>query len=162
MFADPLTERLAAFVRSVGIDVERGDAGPSRRCFPGLDIRYGAVLIDESRLIQPGRHPARGRPYRGARIRRSAWRSGSRRRAERSLRRSHGLTRRRCISGSTPTLVFYPGSSFQGEAPTLIENFAEGRYIGVPLLQRYGMSVEPRPAAERGVEPFPHMLRWVR
>jgi hypothetical protein len=34
--------------------------------------------------------------------------------------------------------------------------------MGVPLLQRFGMSVEPSNAAARGVEPFPHMLRWVR
>ena len=63
--------------------------------------------------------------------------------------------------GFDPVLVFYPGS-FQGEDRALIENFAEGRFMGVPLLQRFGMSVEPRNAAARGVEPFPHMLRWVR
>jgi hypothetical protein len=32
----------------------------------------------------------------------------------------------------------------------------------VPLLQLYGLTVEPRFAAERGVEPYPHMLRWMR
>jgi hypothetical protein len=30
------------------------------------------------------------------------------------------------------------------------------------LLQLYGMTVERKFAAARGVEPFPHMLRWVR
>jgi hypothetical protein len=58
-------------------------------------------------------------------------------------------------------LVFYPGS-YQGWDTSLVENFAEGRYIGVPLLQRFGMTIEPRIAAERGIAPFPHMLRWVR
>ena len=63
--------------------------------------------------------------------------------------------------GFESALVFYPGS-FNGWAESLVSNFAEGRYLGVPLLQRYGMSVEPKNAAARGVEPFPHMLRWVR
>src|SRR5205085_2386792 len=58
-------------------------------------------------------------------------------------------------------LVFYPGS-FTGWATSLVENFGEGRYLGVPLLQRYGMAVEPRFAAERGVKPYPHMIRWLR
>ncbi len=44
----------------------------------------------------------------------------------------------------------------------LIDNFTAGNYIGLPLLQWFGMTVEPRHAAARGVEPFPHMLRWVR
>ena len=44
----------------------------------------------------------------------------------------------------------------------LIENFTTGRYFGVPLLQLYGMAVEPEHAAAIGVEPYPHMLRWLR
>jgi hypothetical protein len=44
----------------------------------------------------------------------------------------------------------------------LIDNFTSGRYIGLPLLQWFGMTVEPRQAAEHGEKPFPHMLRWVR
>ena len=63
--------------------------------------------------------------------------------------------------GLSAELVFYPGS-FTGWATALVENFGEGRYLGVPLLQRYGMAVEPRFAAERGVKPYPHMIRWLR
>jgi hypothetical protein len=159
MFADPLTERLAAFVRGVGIEVNAAVLNEPT-VFPGLDIRYGAVLVDESRLIQPGdilheaghiavtdpakRMDERLSPTGGEELSALAW--------------SYAATR---YIGLDAELVFYPGS-YQGEAPALIENFTEGRYIGVPLLQRYGMSLEPRRAAERGVEPFPHMLRWVR
>jgi hypothetical protein len=46
--------------------------------------------------------------------------------------------------------------------PSPGENLEAGRYAGVPLLQLSGMSCEPRQAAEKGVAPFPHMLRWVR
>ena len=37
-----------------------------------------------------------------------------------------------------------------------------GGTIGVPLLQLYDMTVEEKFAAARGVEPYPHMLRWLR
>src|SRR4051794_5948172 len=53
MFADPLPGKLAAFVRGVGLAVKPAVlAEPT--LFPGLDIRSGAVLVDESRLRQPG------------------------------------------------------------------------------------------------------------
>jgi hypothetical protein len=159
MFADPVVEKLAAFVRSVGIGVERATLDRPTR-FPGLDIANGAVLIDEERLIHPGNilheaghlavhDPAKRKdpqidPSGGEELSTLAW--------------SYAAA---LYLGFDPALVFYPGS-FQGEDRALIENFAEGRFMGVPLLQRFGMSVEPTNAAARGVEPFPHMLRWVR
>src|ERR1700682_5348775 len=53
MFADPLTERLVAFVRGIGIDV-RTAALPEKTVLPGLDIRNGAILVDEARMTHPG------------------------------------------------------------------------------------------------------------
>ena len=159
MFSDPLVMKLATFVRSVGIEVR-----PCRidwqTLFPGLDVRSGAVLVDESQLIHSGNilheaghlavhDPARRSlpkfsPGKGEELSALAW----------SYAAALHL-------GLSAELVFYPGS-FTGWATALIENFAEGRYVGLPLLQRYGMTVEPRLAAERGVKPYPHMIRWVR
>jgi hypothetical protein len=159
MFSDPLVTKLADFVLSIGIDV-RACAIDWKTQFPGLDIRSGAVLVDESQLIHPGNilheaghiavhDPARRShpkfsPLRGEELSALAW--------------SYAAI---VHLGLNPELVFYPGS-FIGWHTSLIENFAEGRYLGVPLLQRYGMAVEPRLAAERGVEPYPHMMRWLR
>ena len=50
---DPLTERLVAFVRSIGIDVRTATL-PEKTILPGLDIRHGAILIDETRMTHPG------------------------------------------------------------------------------------------------------------
>ena len=57
--------------------------------------------------------------------------------------------------------LFHP-EQHNGNSQMLIDNFTSGRYIGLPLLQWFGMTVEPRQAAEHGEKPFPHMLRWVR
>ncbi|MBW8855647.1 MAG: hypothetical protein JF604_15305, partial [Bradyrhizobium sp.] len=52
MFTNPVTEKLAAFVRSIGIDVRAATLdGPT--FFPGVDIQYGAIVIDEPRLAHP-------------------------------------------------------------------------------------------------------------
>src|SRR3954447_25613162 len=52
MFANPLTEKLAAFVREIGIEVW-AEALDAPTFLPGLDIRGGAILVDETRLTYP-------------------------------------------------------------------------------------------------------------
>jgi hypothetical protein len=159
MFSDPLVIKLADFVRSIGIDV-RACVIDWKTQFPGLDICEGAVLVDESRLLHPGNilheaghiavhDPARRpnpkfKPTPGEELGALAW--------------SYAAT---VHLGLDAELVFYPGS-YTGWATALLENFAEGRYIGIPLLQRYGMAFAPRRAAEHSVEPYPHMIRWLR
>ena len=58
-------------------------------------------------------------------------------------------------------VVFHP-HGYKGAGPWLAETFGNGGTIGVPLLQLYDMTVEEKFAAARGVEPYPHMLRWLR
>jgi len=159
MFRDPLTESLVAFVRGVGIPVHPA-ALPAPTFLPGLAIRDGAILVDESRLTWPGdilheaghlavAHPdERARPQLaptpGDEMATIAW--------------SYAAARH---LGLAPEVLFHAGGYKEGSS-ALIENFAQGRYIGVPLLHCYGMAVEPRQAAAGCSEPYPHMLRWLR
>jgi hypothetical protein len=159
MFSDPLIARLAAFVRGVGIEVRPAEL-LEPTFLPGLDIRHGAILVDEPRLKWPGdllheaghiavAHPDERRqptlsPTPGDEMTAIAWSFAAARRLALAL-----------------DVLFHP-DGYKGGASALIENFTAGHYIGVPLLQWYGMTVEPREAAVRGVEPFPHMLRWLR
>jgi len=159
MLSNPIAETLAAFARGIGIDV-RAASLPEPTFLPGIDIRGGTVLVDESRLLYPGdilheaghiavTDPAeRGRPKLspsdGDEMAALAW--------------SYAAARHLEID---PAVVFH-ADGYRGGGANLVENFTSGRYIGVPLLQLYGMTVEPRHAAVRGVEPFPHMLRWSR
>jgi hypothetical protein len=159
MLSNPIAEKLAAFVRSIGIDV-RAASLPEPTFLPGIDIRGGTVLVDESRLLHPGdilheaghiavtdpaeRHQPELSPSDGDEMATLAW--------------SYAAARHLEID---PAVVFH-ANGYRGGGANLVENFNGGRYIGVPLLQLYGMTVEPRHAAVRGVEPFPHMLRWLR
>jgi hypothetical protein len=159
MFANPLTERLADFIRGIGIDV-RAAPLPDPTFLPGLDIRDGAILVDEERLAHPGdmlheaghlavadpaeRNAPKLSPSDGDEIAASAW--------------SWAALRHLDLD---PAIVFHP-HGYRGSSRTLIENFAAGRTFGQPLLQYYGMTFEPRQAADSGAAPFPHMLRWLR
>jgi hypothetical protein len=162
MFADPLTDQLAKFVRSVGIDV-RAATLAERTFLPGLDIRWGVLLVDEERLSHPGDilheagHIAVADPAQRKQEKLSP--DGGDENA--AIAWSYAAVRQ---LGIDPALVFHDGG-YHGWSRAFIENFDMGRYVGVPLLQAYDMAVEPptkrRPTPE-GVTPFPHMLRWVR
>src|SRR5580704_6126309 len=53
MLSNPIAEKLAAFARGIGIGV-RAASLPEPTFLPGVDIRGGTVLIDESLLLYPG------------------------------------------------------------------------------------------------------------
>ena len=60
-----------------------------------------------------------------------------------------------------PAVVFH-ADGYKGDGEALIAAFNREGAPGVPLLQWYGMTADAKSAAESGVAPFPHMLRWLR
>jgi hypothetical protein len=159
MFADPLTERLADFVRGIGIDV-RAARLTEPTFLPGIDVKDGVILVDAERLAYPGdllheaghlavtdpaeRNAPKLSPSDGDEMAAIAW--------------SYAAVKHLDLD---PAIVFHP-HGYRGGSQAYIENFSAGRTFGQPLLQHYGMTFEARHAAENGVAPFPHMLRWLR
>ena len=159
MLSDPLAARLVAFAREIGIPVRLGDL-PSPTFLPALDIRHGTIWIDETKGLCPGDilHEAghlavadaeqRARPTLspdgGDEMAAIAWSWAA-----------------ACHLRLAPEVLFHP-AGYKGGSAALIDAFSSGRFFGVPLLQYHGMTIEPRRAVERGLPPFPHMLRWVR
>ena len=158
-FADPLAERLVSFVRSIGIEV-RAATLPEKTFLPGLDIRHGAILADEARLTHPGDilHEAGHLAVADPAARNAPTLSPTGGDELTSIAWSYAALRHLELH---PAIVFHD-DGYKGRAASILENFTAGRYFGVPLLQLYGMACEPRRAAEMGVEPYPHMLRWLR
>jgi len=159
MFTNSLTEKLADFVRGIGIDVREAEL-PEPTFLPGLDIRHGAILVDEARLSYPGDllheagHIAVAEPAERAQVALAPTPGDE----MATLAWSYAALRHLDL---TPEVVFH-ADGYKGGAQALIDAFAGGGNPGVPLLAYYGMTVEPKFAAARGVEPFPHMLRWLR
>lgn len=61
--------------------------------------------------------------------------------------------------GIDPAVVFHP-AGYRGGAHSLLENFAAGRYLGVPLLQWYGLTRERDDGT--GAAVYPKMNVWLR
>lgn len=152
---------MVRFVGEIGLEAEASDVGAGT-VLPGVLVHDGVILIDRARLRYPGDllheaghlailTPAQRRSSTGAfdasggdEMAAMAW----------SYAASVHL-------GIEPAIVFH-GDGYRGGAQALVENFAQGRTVGVPLLQWFGMTLDSRRAALEGVPPYPAMLRWTR
>ena len=157
-FSDPLVGRIVAFLHRVGVPVEVA-ALDGETFLPGIAIAAGRLRIDPSRLIWPGDllheagHVAVSDPSRpddgvsddpGEEMAAIAW--------------SYAAA---LEIGLSPDVLFHAGG-YRGGAKALIENFAEGGYVGVPMLAMWGLTHEPHRAKATGARPYPHMLAWRR
>jgi hypothetical protein len=160
-FLDPLTARIVTFLREIGLDVQSGTT-TEPTFLPGIAIIGETLLIDESLLDHPGDllHEAGH----------LALKSPAERQAAHLNMGSDGGEEMGAIAwsyaaakhlGLDPAVVFHD-EGYRGSSQAIIENFAAGRYLGVPMLHCYDLAVEPRQAPTLGLPPYPHMLRWLR
>ena len=160
-FANPLTEQIATFLRTIGLEIEPRSLDEAS-FLPGLALENGRILVDEARMLYPGDilHEAGHLAVTPA---------ADRHRCGGNLAVGGGEEMGAiCWSyaaalhlGIDPAIVFHP-HGYRSGSDSLLENFREGRYLGVPLLQWMGLTYEPRQASERGCAPYPHMTRWLR
>lgn len=155
---DP-TDVIVAFIRSLGLSIETA-ALPGPTALPGMTIRRGVILYDPDQTYAPGDllHEAGHLAVKPAELRDCDPFDATP--AEEMMCTAWSWAAGRHL-GLPSSVVFHP-PSFKEWGDTLRENFDEGRYVGVPGLHRFGMSIEPRQATADGPPPYPHMLRWLR
>jgi hypothetical protein len=157
----PLRDTLR-FLRGIGIPiVEMPIDHPT--VFPGNHIAHGTLLVDEAKTVSPG-----DTLHEAAHI---ALAPGDRRAADAAFLGADGGEELAAIAwcwaalkviGLAPEEVFHSTAYPRGDSSAIIDAEKRGVYIGFPLLQVWGMAYDPEHARELGVEPFPHMVRWLR
>ncbi|HZG08265.1 MAG TPA: hypothetical protein VEZ70_04705 [Allosphingosinicella sp.] len=152
--------RIVAFLSGIGIPV-RAETLAGDSFLPGLAIKNGELVYDPERLAWPGDllheagHLAVTDPaFRptlcdpsddpGEEMAAIAW----------SWAAAMEI-------GLAPSILFHPGG-YRGGGPALIENFSNGRDVGVPWLVAWDMTEERHRARRDGTIPYPHMRRWLR
>ena len=154
------TSTIVEFLRGLGLDVRKGEL-EGRTFTPGIQIRTGGIVYDESALSHPGDllheagHLAIVPPDRRAAMHIDAGKSAAEEMA--AIAWSFAAAVQLHLD---PALVFH-GDGYRGGGAALVENFAEGRYVGVPMLQWLGLTADEKRAAELAVPPYPHMLSWL-
>jgi len=160
-FSNPLVERIAEFLREIGIRAKPGNVSPEAT-LPGIAIEHGALVIDEERLKWPGDilheagHLAVAAPERRAAMHQDVGKDGG----EEMMAIAWSYAAALYI-GIDPSLVFHEGG-YKGGGSTLLEIFRGKVPFGVSTLEWIGLTYGEKTASMRGIAPYPHMLRWLR
>ena len=147
--------QIVTFLREIGLTVHER-AIPGATFLPGLTIDRGVLVVDESRLLYPGDilHEAGHLAVLPAEARQNA---------DGDIGDDGGLEMAAIAwsyaaalhLGLDPSVVFH-ADGYKDGSSSLLENFAAGCYIGLPVLVWAGMT------AATGARPFPFMTRWLR
>jgi hypothetical protein len=159
-FRDPLTRRIVAFLRGIGLSVQAG-AVAGRTALPGIDISHGSLVVDERVMRHPGdllheaghlavvpaarravfHHDVGNDP--GEEMAAIAW----------SYAAAMHL-------GIDPAIVFHD-AGYRGSSAAILASFERTPPIGVPLLGWLGMTVPTERITSQGAPTFPHMTSWL-
>ena len=163
---EELVHKMIQFVSEIGINVSFGIIPKEKEFLPGICIHQSGLLIDVNSLTNPGDilHEA-------AHI--AVAKSSDRLLMDGVLQTNTDKSageEMMAIAWSyaaaihlklDPLIVFHE-NGYKDGGSTIVNNFSEGRYFGLPLLQWVGMSLDEKNATEQNLEPFPKMLRWLR
>jgi hypothetical protein len=156
-----ITARITAFLHEIGIPSRATELnGPT--VLPGIRIERGAILYDEAQLLYPGDllheagHLAMMTPEDRQAANADTGDDGGFEMAAIAWSYAAALH-----IGIDPAIVFHPHGYFGG-SQSILTNFSQGNFFGVPILQWLNMTVEPGKRGPHDPEHFPHMKKWLR
>jgi hypothetical protein len=157
---DGLVDGIIRFLLDIGFQV-RGTELDQQTFLPGISVDRGTILIDKSKLLYPGDllHEAGHLAVIPAEKRNRVQDDIGKKAAEEMMAIAWSYAALIHL-GLEPSVVFHE-DGYRGGSAALIENFTNGRYIGVPMLQWIGLTADDKRAKEQGIEPYPHMIKWV-
>lgn len=156
---DTLLGRILPFLAEIGI-VARAEALPEGTFLPGMAIARGELIHDPARPFAPGDllHEAGHLAVADPACRADEPFVSSDGDEMAALAWSYAAARHLGI----PATDLFHNDGYKGDGPWLAETFEAGHAPGLPLLQCYGMALEPKSAGPDGPPPYPHMIRWLR
>lgn len=157
---DPVTARIAVFLEGIGIPLV-ADTLTEESLLPAMTIQNGTLVYDPARLEWPGDllHEAGHIAVTDPALRPTLSEVRSDPAEEMS---AIGWSYAAAVAMDLDPAVVFHEAGYRGGSASLLENFAAGRYLAVPMLQYYGLTFDERTAAQRGEAPYPHMQRWLR
>lgn len=150
------------FINEIGIETEFRKVNEDECFLPGLLIESGKIIIDADKLKYQGDllHEAAHIAVVPAAERKSLYGYSIAERKDGPAEEMMAIawSYAACIHlGIDPAFVFHPHGYKEG-AQAIIENFRQGKYIGVPVLQWLGMTSTS--ASDNKV--YPAMIKWLR
>ncbi|MCW3121833.1 MAG: hypothetical protein JWQ38_1325 [Flavipsychrobacter sp.] len=162
---DVLLDQLATFINEIGIACRSGTLSGDT-FLPGVDIQQGTIIYDVGKLKYPGDllHEAGHIAVLLAEHRTVA-------QSPDDLFGNIGpeAAEMAAIAWSwaaikyleiPPEVVFHE-HGYKGGSESIMENFSNGKYFGVPMLQWMGMTKEPKRDIAADEHTFPGMMHWL-
>jgi hypothetical protein len=145
-----ITVPIAGFLNRIGIETRAGEV-PGDTFVPGIEVRNGTLIYDETKLKYPGDllheagHLAVMTPAERAEANATVDTGPGEEMA--AIAWSYAAALHINID---PKIVFHP-DGYKGESKSILDNFAKRHYFGVPLLDLWEMT-----------EKYPQMAKWLR
>jgi hypothetical protein len=163
-FNETVFQKITDFIQKIGIPVSYRQIS-EHSFLPGLLIENGTLLIDKNQLkyigdtLHEAGHIALMTPEERKAL------SGSlegQTHAEATEMAVIAWTYAACLEiGIEPVVVFHP-DGYKGGSESILENFSNGHYFGVPILEWYGMTDRVTNTQQNNTMSYPKMLTWVR
>jgi hypothetical protein len=160
-FKNELTARIVNFLIEIGLEVDAAVLG-DETFLPGISVNRGVIIIDENKLKYPGDvlheagHLAVMPASRGKQLQTDVGKKAGEELM--AIAWSYAALVHLRLA---PSVVFH-AAGYRGGSDSLIENFTQGRYFGVPTLQWVSLTGDDKRAKEMGINPYPSMIKWLR
>lgn len=159
-------QKICTFFDEIGLAWESCTLPDEPTFLPGIKIDRGCLRFDLAKLKYPGDllheagHLAVETPAQRAELSDNVEENSS---PQKSLETAAVLWSYAALLHLElpPEFVFHP-AGYKGDSEWMIEQFAQGTYIGLPLLQWMGLCIDKTQAKINHTPSFPHMLKWLR
>ncbi len=154
------TATIVAFLHDIGIPTAAAELD-QETFLPAMMVRDGVLLYDPARLQWPGDllheagHLAVTPPERRATV--SDFRQGNPT-ADGDEMAAIAWSYAAALAAGIDVGVVFHAEGYRSAGPWVAETFAKGSYIGLPMLQYYGLA---RFKHDEGAQ-YPAMIKWLR
>ena len=158
-------QKCIAFINDIGIKTVLRQVG-SDSFLPGLSIDKGCIIIDEDALKYPGDilHEAGHIAVVPANERSTLDATSIAGRPNREAEEMMAIawSYAACVHLGIDAGFVFHDQGYKGGGSSLADNFKNGHYFGVPMLQWVGMAIERKNAAMPDEPVYPVLLQWLR
>lgn len=161
-----LIDIMTQFVEEIGIPVSFNKVPLQKEFVPGICIENGGLIIDRLSLKYPGDilheagHLAVATPDERQKLDGVLETNTDKSAGEEMMAIAWSYAA--AIHLKIDPLIVFHDNGYKGGGSFIVNNFSEGRYIGLPMLQWIGLALDEKNAIEQMKPPYPAMLKWIR
>lgn len=163
-FNEAVFQKITDFIQRIGISI--GYRQISEQTFlPGLLIENGKLWIDKNQMkhIGDALHEAGHIALMTSEQRKNLLGSlEGQNDAEATEMAVIAWTYAACLEIEIDPVTVFHSEGYKGGSDSILENFNNGQYFGVPILEWYGMTERITNTQQNNTISYPKMLTWMR